>query len=117
MNSQINSSDPTAQVSKIQERRNALKEMSVAVKPLVESQKFSTINQAIINTFYKVDGHETFKTFEQWKKEGKFVQKGSKAFVVWGSKIERQTEDDDEEKSSYWPVCYLFSNLQVADRG
>jgi len=35
---------------------------------------------------YSADGkHTTFKTFQQWKEEGKFIIRGSKAFTVWGS--------------------------------
>jgi hypothetical protein len=111
MNSQINSSEQTAQVTKQNANRIALRGMSESVKDLVKNGQFKNINVAIIETIYKKDGHETFKTFDQWKAEGKSVIKGSKAFYVWGLKLLKATESGDWQ--TFWPLCPLFSNKQV----
>lgn len=104
----------TAKTS-IQEKREVLKQFSKAVAPAVKSGQFDNINEALINTIYKDETHQTFKTYEQWKAEGKQVQKGEKAFLVWG-KPKGTREDEapqDEDKSQFFPLCFLFSNAQV----
>ncbi len=76
-----------------------------------------TLNSIIIDRFYKKDGHEDFRTFGEWKQSGFKVKKGSRGFIIWGRPIGNQKAEKGEEASdedySYFPVCYLFSNLQV----
>jgi hypothetical protein len=102
------------QVSKYKENRENLKAISVSLKPLIQSGAFETINKALIN-MYSNNGNEEFKTFNQWKTEGKQIVKGSKAFTVWGKpkKAQNINEEKDFEEFDYYPICYLFSNLQV----
>ncbi len=88
-----------------------------------------TVNQVLIH-FYKQDTLELkeFKTFAEWKKNGFAVQKGSKAFRVWGSKLKGSKTDSVDMKNiktgkteskeminefEFWPMCCLFSNKQV----
>lgn len=100
------------------ERREALKELSRAVKPLVKEGQFDSVNEAVIELFYRQDGHTEFNTLWEWNRKGYRVQKGSKAFAVWATpkklnRIEDQAKGDDDKKMDFYPICYLFSNLQV----
>lgn len=103
----------------IQEKRDLLKEYSKAVKPLVSEGKYETINEAIIKEVYDPNGELEFKTYDQWKSEGKQVRKGEKAFLVWGKpksaqeQKEQEPQEQEEETDKFYPLCFLFSNLQV----
>ena len=98
--------------------RERLKELSNSVKGLVESEKYSTINEAIIETVYKKDGHTEFRKFGEWKQDGYKILKGSKAFVVWGKPTQgmRINKTEDAEVFDMFPLCYLFSNKQVIEQ-
>ena len=64
-----------------------------------------------------------FKKFRDWKKSGATIKKGSKAFPIWGQPVGTQKESAALEKGeeysatmeerSKFPICYVFSNLQV----
>lgn len=108
----------TKEKTSIQEKREALKQMSEIAKPLVEAGQFEKLNEAIIALFYRRDGADTFHTFHQWKKQGMQVKKGSKAVFVWAKPLSAQAADkgepfDPESKNDFYPLCFLFSNLQV----
>ena len=97
-----------------------LKALSQQVKPLVKEGQYDFINEALIDCIYKQGGHEQFNTLPQWNKKGYRVKRGSRAFVVWGSpkEVQKQSEpetqeNEEDEKDNFWPLCYLFSNLQV----
>jgi hypothetical protein len=111
-------------LSRYKENREALKELSKFARILVKEEAYDTINEAIIETVYRKDGHEEFNTLPQWNKKGYRVKRGSRAFVVWGSPKEvnkdqqaepgrEAPENEEDEKDNFWPLCYLFSNLQV----
>lgn len=73
-----------------------------------------TINEVIINYFYKKNGNTIFKTFKDWKKEGKQIVKGQKGFEVWGKpRKTNQEKDENTDEYSFFPLAYLFSELQV----
>jgi hypothetical protein len=100
------------------ENRTRLIDLSAKARELVNNGDFDRINEAIIEAIYKKQDPEIseFKTFGQWKQEGKTIKKGSKAFVVWGQpkKVPQVEEATNEPKEfKYWPLCYLFSNMQV----
>jgi hypothetical protein len=98
------------------EKREVLKSLSAAAKELVKIGAFDTVNEAIIETIYKNDGHTVFNTFYGWKEQGFNIKKGSTAFVVWGRpKTIKKSEVQEGEKDefSHFPLAYLFSNLQV----
>lgn len=100
-------------------RRENLKELSRMLKLQIKEGAIDaeTINDALIQ-LYSTDGHNEFKTFNQWKELGKSIIKGSKAFVVWGRPQAIQDQDPEAEKDEfkYWPLCYLFSDKQVTER-
>lgn len=101
----------------LQNRKNLI-DLSQAARELVTSGEFEKVNEALVEGIYKEQDPniQELKTFNQWKDEGKIIKKGSKAFLVWGQprKGEQVPEGSDEpEEYKYWPLCYLFSNLQV----
>lgn len=113
--------------------RDTLTTLSNEVKDLVEDGTFPTINTAIMETLYKDGSHHTFNTFMRWKKLGKSVKKGEKAFLLWSKPIRtgeaKQTEEttqneeaenvllspEEEAEYKYYGIAYLFSNAQVED--
>jgi antirestriction protein ArdC len=100
----------------IQQKRTILKELSKIIKPLVKEGAYTTVNEALIQEIYAINGNKVFKTYEQWKQEGKQVKKGEKAYLVWGKPKGAKEEEEspaDEEKETFFPICFLFSNLQV----
>jgi hypothetical protein len=79
------------------------------------------INDIIKNDIYFLTGVD-LKTFNQWKKEGATIIKGSKGFALWGQPlkatakelIERNGKQEEDESSyEFWPICILFSSEQV----
>ena len=106
-------------MKKDNENRKQLIALSNSLKPYVDSGMFAKMNEAI-KTYYTTDDHQHFKTFWQWKAEGKKVKKGSKAFAVWGKPIqakrgekEKKKEKEEIDEYEYYPICFLFSNAQV----
>jgi hypothetical protein len=105
----------------IKDKRDILKAMSRAVKPLVgEEGQYDSINEAIVEVFYKPEGHNELYTFNQWKEKGFAVRKGEKALFVWGSPVDRNKDskgnkiDPEKDEEEFYPLCFLFSNKQVA---
>jgi hypothetical protein len=76
------------------------------------------INDILMKVLYKKGEAKVFNTFFQWKAENKIILKGSKAIVIWGQPRTKTQEVDGKEidEYSFYPLCYLFSNLQVTDR-
>ncbi len=104
--------------SEHRQKREALKVLSQQVKPLVKAGQFDSVNDALIELFYRQDENREFHTLYDWNKKGYKVIKGSKAFVIWGSPRELKKNDpapdqNEEEKNDFYPLCYLFSNAQV----
>lgn len=99
------------------EKRKQLIAMSVIARTLVEQGEADTVNECLLAMYSEENEDITeFNTFQQWKQQGFTILKGSKAFLVWGQprKVEQAKEGSEEpEEYKYWPVCYLFSNLQV----
>ena len=82
---------------------------------------FRGVNDIIKNDIYFL-GDVELKTFNQWRKEGATIKKGSKGYPLWGQplqatakeKVERNGKEEDEEsKYEFWPICVLFSSEQV----
>ncbi len=89
----------------------------------------SIIKQWYINDIKKELGIKEdieFKTFKQWKDEGKLVKKGEKGFTVWtrplnSKKIEGEIkkgtrkpgEISTEDFSNFYGMAYIFHNYQV----
>lgn len=95
--------------------RQQLKAISQQLKPLVKLGQFNSLNEALIQVAYKNEAHQEFKTFNQWRREGYTILKGSKAFPVWAQPVKgsRAKEGASPEDYEFFPVCYLFSNAQV----
>ncbi|MGB0521425.1 MAG: ArdC-like ssDNA-binding domain-containing protein [Flammeovirgaceae bacterium] len=102
----------TSQQQEYQNRREALKALSNALKPLVKTGVHATVNEAIIEHYKQEGGHTTFNTLKQWNEAGRRIKKGSKAFVVWGSPKKTKRDEEDDEYS-FFPLCYLFSDQQL----
>jgi len=103
-------------MSDYKEKRENLKALSVEAKKLVKIGAFETVNDAIIETVYKKEGHSEFNTFYGWLSNGFKVKKGSKAFVVWGRPKQvknKEAKEDEDDEFKHFPLAYLFSNLQV----
>jgi len=114
-----------------EEKLDMLRSLSDEARDIREFEGLDcSINDLIIERFYKDEQHREFKLFKEWKAEGYRVIKGSRAFFVWGKKRardkessggERPTADEqlkegqnpDEKKPSFFPLAYLFSNAQV----
>ena len=104
-------------VSNYKANREKLRQLSADAKDLIEAGEAGTVNEALIK-MYSEDGHDEFKTFQEWKKEGMSIKKGSKAFLVWAKPktIEHPDPDSEKDELDYFPICYLFSNKQVTER-
>lgn len=78
-----------------------------------------TVNEMLFKILYNPKNEREFNTFDQWRKIGKRVKKGEKAVFIWGmprkatAKTETKTEQTLEEIYKFWPICFLFSDLQV----
>lgn len=97
--------------------RSRLIGLSNSVKILVDSGQFDSINEALVAFYMNQDPCiNCFKTFREWKNEGKFVRKGEKGFLVWGRKIKPKAKNDGQEEVSeyqFFPVSYIFADTQV----
>lgn len=105
-------------MNKSQIARKQLIALSQQAKQLIENSPVPlTVNQALVMIYKDQTEAEEFKTFKQWKEDGYLVIKGQSSFRVWGKplKASKQQPDNPDEQQEYklWPMCCLFSNLQV----
>lgn len=99
--------------NEIKTKREELKSISKGFKILVKEGAISSINAGLAG-YYAQQGHKVLKTFKQWKEEGFAIKKGSKALLMWGEpKPTKKEEVSDEQKETFFPLAYLFSDLQV----
>ncbi len=104
-----------------QANRSALIQLSEGLRVLVKAGAIDSINEGLKEIYEKSDPNtEQFRTFGQWKDDGYTIQKGAKAFLIWGqprrgSQIAEGSDEPEEFK--YWPLCYLFANTQVFKPG
>jgi hypothetical protein len=95
------------------EKRKTLISLSNAIRQLVDEGIFEGVNEGI-KASYAEEGHTELNTFKGWKEAGQQVCKGSEALLIWGSpRKTEQGEEDEDQATKFWPVCYLFSNLQI----
>jgi len=76
------------------------------------------MNQAIL-AHYKEENPEIqlFNTYNAWKKEGCQVQKGAKAYVIWGTPRQatnQEAEESEADEFKFFPIAYLFADTQVS---
>ena len=84
-----------------------------------------SVNFYLLNYVYKQEGVTEFKKFSEWKAVGATVKKGEKAYPIWGQPVGTQKEEEaqakgeqytaSEEEKKHFPICYVFSNLQVRE--
>lgn len=106
------------------EKRSKLKELSkIAKMRILADCEGMTVNEVLVQEFYTDEENEEFKTLHQWSKDGYRVKKGSKSFLVWGKPKKKEkgtdpktSQNQDEDESEFYPLCYLFSNAQVQRR-
>ncbi|MFP9114298.1 ArdC-like ssDNA-binding domain-containing protein [Flavobacterium sp. RHBU_3] len=105
----------------VNENRERLRKLSEEARELQEIDfPELSINEILINVFYANEAHKEFNTFGEWKKQGMSIKKGEKGFLIWGKKRELKPEEkakdeqaENEDKTEFFPICYLFSNAQV----
>lgn len=106
------------------QRRNELKALSKIAQLAIKSEETdaSSVNEWILDYYREQEpAISEFNTFNQWKEKGFSIKKGSTAYVIWGSprKVENpepeNSGDSDNDEYKYWPLCYLFSDQQVAE--
>ncbi len=98
----------------IKDKREYLKSLSNGFKMLVKEGAIDSINTGLVQ-YYAEMGHSTIKSYRRWKKEGFQVKKGEKALLLWGEpkKLKSSKKIDDKEDFDFFPIAYVFSNLQV----
>lgn len=121
--------ETTVRKESIQQKRERLKDLSSRAKAIREEllKKCKTpqevaeleamsINDLIVKYIYQDEKNQIFNTFKGWIKNGFSVRKGEKAFLLWGRKKQTVEDAKGEEKTEeleFFPVTYVFSNLQV----
>jgi len=109
------------QLEAIRAKRTELKEISKPIKELVKLAVYNTINEGLVE-LYATQGHINLKTLKQWNEAGKSIIKGEHALLLWGSpkkldkKIELTIIEGDEKETDFYPLCFVFSELQVIER-
>ena len=74
----------------------------------------------IIFLYSKKEECKIFKSYKNWKEEGKTVIKGSKGFPIWGrprkikGKEETKEHCDKRGGFDFFPIAHLFSEKQVS---
>lgn len=121
------SKQPTPeQIEASREKKKALAEISKKAKPLAQANGL-TLNQYLVEYVYKNEIHQEFKTFNDWRKEGKRVKKGEKAFTLWSRPVNATAkananesnksvdtnQTEAEREFQFFNLCYVFSNAQV----
>jgi len=100
----------------IQNRQNLIDQSRLA-RLLIEMGEAESVNDGLLQLYDKDQGETCeYNTFHQWKEKGFTILKGVRAFCVWGQpRNASQTPEGSEEPEEYkyWPICYLFSELQV----
>ena len=97
-------------------KRQELKAISAGFKMLVKEGAIDSVNEGLVN-YYREQGHAVLKSYKQWKEEGFQVKKGSKALLLWGEpqpiKKQGQEGKPEDKEDAFFPLAYVFSNLQV----
>lgn len=105
--------------TKIQEKREYLKQLSAPFRLMKKEGAIDSINDGL-KDFYAENGHEELNTLKQWNKKGYSVKKGEKALLLWArpKKFEVVNADTSEvDEMDFYPLCFVFSQKQVAQKG
>jgi hypothetical protein len=101
----------------IKQKREELKALSQGFKLLIKEGAIGSVNEGLAN-YYAEQGHKILHSYRRWKEQGFQVKKGSKALLMWGEprmygKQQEQQASEEENKETWFPLAYVFSNLQV----
>ncbi len=96
---------------------------------LAEKEEFQdillmSVNDKIMYFIYNINNDLIFNTFRGWLKEGFKVNKGEKAYLIWGrpldiaknEKLKKDLPEDEKNKKTFFPVSYIFSSNQVSKK-
>jgi len=103
---------------KYEENRKNLIAISQPLRLLVKEGALDTVNEGVLELYKKENPEiKEFNTFNQWKKLGRTIKKGSKAFIIWAQPTKIKHPDpikaEEEQDFQYFPICYLFADTQV----
>jgi len=114
--------NPYAGMSDYKAKRATLRGLSVKAKvvqkQLAEAGTPVTVNQILLKMYAKGQNLE-FRSFQEWKKEGKWVKKGESGYLIWSRpvkdlrKAEGKIEEAEQIDSDFFGTKYVFSSLQV----
>lgn len=98
-------------------KREELKALSAGFKLLLKEGAIGSINEGLAS-YYAEQGHTTLNSYRRWKELGFQVKKGAKALLLWGEpkrkeQPEPQPQQSEEKREPFYPLAYVFSNLQV----
>jgi len=99
--------------NKYSERREQLRKISNEVAELQKDGKIkaANLNDALLELYSGKKKNQVWMTLEQWQSAGYSVRKGETAQMIWGMKITKTNETNEEY--SYFPVAYVFNNTQI----
>lgn len=100
----------------VKQKREELKSLSAGYKMLIKEGAIDSVNEGLA-MYYAEQGHTTLKSYRRWKEDGFQVKRGSKALLLWGQPKaytkETTAKTEQEKEEQFFPVAYVFSNLQV----
>ncbi|MBA3647286.1 MAG: hypothetical protein H0W62_01855 [Chitinophagales bacterium] len=95
----------------IQEKRQRLKQLSSGLSILKKEGAIDTINEGLVS-IYQEQGHDELQSFAAWKRDGYSVRRGEHALLLWSRPVRKQ-QDETGDEYSFFPIAFVFSNLQV----
>ncbi len=107
--------------TEMQTKRDELKAVSRIAQQLVKAGAFDSVNEVLVDMYAK-EGHTEIHSFKKWLELGYHVRKGEKALLLWGQprsakdklkKTDAGTVGADTDEFSFFPLAYVFSQLQV----
>lgn len=86
----------------------------------VERWSMARVNDIIAGWYKEETGATEFRSFRQWELAGYYVERGSKAFTLWGRRrnatkpaTPASGEEPEMLEYDFFPLAYLFSDKQV----
>jgi len=80
--------------------------------PEDEGQR-ANINTLLMAYIYNRNNNLTFHSFAHWLRLGYIVNKGEKAFLLWGQPIKKAKKENPTDEFEFFPLAYVFSSEQV----
>jgi hypothetical protein len=83
----------------------------------VERWSMARVNDIIAGWYKEDTGATELRSFRQWALAGYYVERGSRAFTLWGKKrsatLQVAAGELEEREYDFFPIAYLFSDKQV----